>query len=179
MRSRLVLVGVALALVTACSDSSPDATGAQAPVSPPAPTTASPSNAPVDEPAPVKAYLEYVRITNSAYADPDLDKWQPRLAEVLAPPELILTIDDLYQAREDGVRRVGGKEVSPQLTSQSSERAVIEDCVDLTGLEVVQRGEPVQLAPDQLRRYRLTAIVERTPEGWRVTEVRPHRGQPC
>lgn len=175
----LVLAIVGTLVVTGCSDSTAAPAGPPTVPSTPTPTVAPPSSTPVNEPKPLTVYRAHWDVLSAAYQNPDPDRWGPRLAEVMTAPALTLAVDQLYGMREDGVTRQGPITISPRLETGDDGRAVIEDCIDISELSIMQRGEPVELAPDQLLRYKLTAVVLDTPEGWRVSELRPHREQPC
>lgn len=175
----VLAVAAVTALLAGCAGE-----GSGEPASPvaapsPASTSTSPPPSPIEQ-AVLDAYRSHWSVVNAAYADPGGRDWQPEVTKFTAAPAAILIFDDLYRMREENsVHRGAIKSTAPRVVSVASGTATVTDCIDITDLQVLQNGQPLQFTPDQLRRYRVDSVVAVFDGRWLVKEVTPRRDVPC
>ncbi|MDG4764467.1 hypothetical protein O7632_10175 [Solwaraspora sp. WMMD406] len=163
------LVGALALLVTACSA---DETYGSPPTPPPATASATPSLEPAD--AAEKDVLTAYRgmwdalVEAGKVSDPD----DPDLRKYASDQALRLIVNALYINRQQGEVILGELILDPQISAlvpaADPTTATVLDCVnDENWLEYKASGGLVNEEPGG--RHRMTATVDRTAEGWRVS----------
>lgn len=178
----LVAVLALAAAAPACSDepSSAPPSETPGPVSAARTATATASSPAPDEPEPLRVYRAAWEVLNASSQAPNERDWTEDYKAVFADPALNLALEDLRSQQSNGEVFVGQTRINPELAAEGPNSATITDCIDISESESFQNGTPVSLAPDQLLQYRLDAVLAEVGDvGWRVTELRPRRTEPC
>lgn len=179
-RSRTLLVS-ALLVWSLAGCSGPSDVPATSTEPPPADETT--KAAPRDDTGPAQAELadaaeqavvEYFRVTDELFRDPQLDL--QRLVDVASGTELEELRRQLQEARADGRRQVGAAVVaSLEMTDISAglpATADMEVCLDVGGIDVVdQDGVSVVTAAREPRSVVGLTLVQGPDQAWRVDQT--------
>lgn len=163
------LVLVVLAALAACT--SPDPVPG---IDTGAPATAGPTATALD------AYRGYLRVSDASGSRPLAENWSTRFAEYATDPELTSAIEQWQSLRDLGIVFFGDTViVSATIREQTDTRAIIDSCLDETGVAAQQNGRDLPNDPSQIRRGRTEAELFLVDLNWKVSRLTLFRDQPC
>lgn len=124
--------------------------------------------------AAIAAYTGLWQVVDQAFAAPAGD-WSAAVAGYATASAQSSLLEGLTQTAARGQRRVGSTKVAPQVTSAETGLVTITDCVDSTGVDILNSaGESITApdAPGAYRRHVSTAHVTQVETGqWLVSDT--------
>lgn len=124
--------------------------------------------------AAIAAYVALWQVVDQAFAAPGED-WSAAVAAYATASAQSSLLEGLTQTSARGQRRVGSTKVTPQVTSAETGLVTITDCVDSTGVDILNSaGESITApdAPGAYRRHVSTAHVTQVETGqWLVSDT--------
>ncbi len=186
-RAATAIVVIFLA-IPGCTGGRPDHAAPRTTQATESPASASPrttSSATSDPQAAAKAqvldaYRGFWKAATAAEAHPG--RRHPELAKYATDKALAAEQATIVLYRQQGIVGRGEPKLNPEVLgiSLGTGKAVIRDCLDLSGVDAVYRstGESA-IPPDQSRRHVATAKAALYNGRWLVTELVADRKQPC
>ena len=154
------------------TSSSAVSTGTPTPANP-WPSTLTPDQATAAAAA-ITAYTGLWKIVDQAFAAPGQD-WSAAIAGYATASAQTSLLEGLKQTAARGQRRVGSTNIAPQVTSVDLGLVTIRDCVDSTGVDILNSAGEAITAPDapgSYRRHVSTAHVGQVQTGqWLVSDT--------
>jgi len=124
--------------------------------------------------AAITAYTGLWKIVDQAFAAPGQD-WSAAVAGYATASAQTSLLEGLKQTAARGQRRVGSTTIAPQVTSVDLGLVTISDCVDSTGVDILNSAGEAITAPDapgSYRRHLSTAHVGQVQTGqWLVSDT--------
>lgn len=124
--------------------------------------------------AAITAYTGLWRIVDQAFAAPGQD-WSTAVAGYATASAQTSLLEGVMQTAARGQRRVGSTNIAPQVTSVDLGLVTIRDCVDSTGVDILNSAGDAITAPDapgSYRRHVSTAHVGQVQTGqWLVSDT--------
>lgn len=124
--------------------------------------------------AAITAYTGLWKIVDQAFAAPGQD-WSAAVAGYATASAQTSLLEGLKQTAARGQRRVGSTNIAPQVTSVDLGLVTIRDCVDSTGVDILNSAGEAITAPDtpgSYRRHLSTAHVGQVQTGqWLVSDT--------
>lgn len=123
-----------------------------------------------------QAYIDFWTADAAALADPGLPL--DSLSALLLEPQRTRTTGFIQEQRADGQRSVGVIRLDPVVVLRDATRAVLDDCLDDSGLSAVDSsGAPV---PDSQGTGQAVRVTLTSVEGrWLVDDVQGREGASC
>jgi hypothetical protein len=124
--------------------------------------------------AAITAYTGFWQIVDQAFADPARD-WSGAVGGFATASAQASLIEGLQQTADRGQRRVGSMRIAPQVSGVEAGFVTISDCVDSTGVDLINSAGVSIAAPDapgSYRRHVAVAHVGQFQNGqWLVSDM--------